>query len=226
MQDLIGGLLGLVLTLAVFSYLLGDNALFRLAVHIFIGMSAAYVTVVVAYNILWPRLLRPVLQAGGWDLVLAVVPLILSILLFARLVPRYSILSSPVLSFIVGVGAAAAVGGAVFGVLLPQSSATINLFDLQSAREMGKDSSLLLANSSLILVGTLSSLAYFHFGVRAKPGTKPARAAWLEWLSQVGKGFIVIAFGMIFAGVYAAALAALIERLSSMTRFIYSLFGG
>ena len=32
---------GAVLTLMIFSYLLGDNPVFRLALHIFIGVSAA-----------------------------------------------------------------------------------------------------------------------------------------------------------------------------------------
>ena len=41
--SLIGGALGFLLTLCVFSYLLGDNALFRIAIHIFIGTAAGFV---------------------------------------------------------------------------------------------------------------------------------------------------------------------------------------
>ena len=33
---------GAVLTLMVFSYLLGDNFLYRIAIHVFIGAAAAY----------------------------------------------------------------------------------------------------------------------------------------------------------------------------------------
>ena len=224
--DLIGGLLGLAVTLVVFSHFIGDNAVFRLVLHIFIGMSAGYIAVVVAYNVLWPKLLRPVLEAEGWELLWVGLPLFFSLLLFARLFPRYSILGSPVLAFVVGVGAAAAVGGAVVGVLFPQVRATINLFDLDPIRQNQENVNLALVNGSIILVGTISSLAYFHFGVRGKAGSKTQRSTWMEWLAQVGQVFIVIAFGMIFAGIYAAALAALIERLSSITRFIYSLVAG
>jgi len=224
--DLIGGLLGFALTMVVFSHLIGDNAIFRLVLHIFIGMSAGYIAVVVAYNIIWPKLMRPVLEADGWELFWVGLPLFFSLLLFARLFPRYSILGSPVLAFIVGVGAAAAVGGAIVGVLFPQARASINLFDLDAIQQNQENVNLALANGSIILVGTISSLAYFHFGVRGKAGGKTQRSTWMEWLAQIGQGFIVIAFGMIFAGVYAAALAALIERLSSITRFIYSLVAG
>jgi hypothetical protein len=224
--DLIGGLLGFAVTLVVFSHFIGDNAVFRLVLHIFIGMSAGYIAVVVAYNVLWPKLMRPVLEAEGWELLWVGLPLFFSLLLFARLFPRYSILGSPVLAFVVGVGAAAAVGGAVVGVLFPQARATINLFDLDAIRHDQENVNLALVNGSIILVGTISSLAYFHFGVHKKAGAKTQRPDWIEWLAQVGQGFIVIAFGMIFAGIYAAALAALIERLSSITRFIYSLISG
>lgn len=225
LPDFIGGLLGFTLTLIIFSYLLGDNAMFRLVVHAFIGVSAGIITVVVAYNIIWPRLVQPILEADGWDLFKAGLPLILSLLLVARLFPRFSRLSSPVLAFVVGVGAATAIGGAVFGVLLPQAQATVNQFDLDAARIVQGNPSQTFANASIVLVGTISSLAFFHFGVRLKAGTKLLRAPWLEWLAQIGKGFIVIALGMIFAGVYSAALAAVIERLSALVGFVYSLFG-
>jgi len=224
--DLLGGLLGFTLTLAVFSHFIGDNPAFRLVLHIFIGVSAAYIAVVVAYNVLWPKLMRPVLEGDGWELLWAGIPLFLSLLLFARLFPRYSILGSPVLAFIVGVGAAAAIGGAVVGVIFPQARATINLFDLEAIRENQENVNLAFVNGSIILVGTISSLAYFHFGVRKQAGVKPQRPDWMEWLARIGQGFIVIAFGLVFAGIFAAALAALIERLSSITRFIYSLVAG
>lgn len=200
--------------------------MFRLVVHAFIGMSAGFVTVVVTDNIIWPKLLRPLLEADGWEYLTAGLPLVLSLLLFTRLFPRFSMLSSPVLAFVVGVGAATAVGGAIFGVLLPQAQATINLFDLDAANAVQQNSGQAFANASIVLIGTISSLAFFHFGLRVKAGAKLSRGVWLEWLAQIGKVFIVIAFGTIFAGVYAASLAAIIERLSALTRFVYLLLGG
>ena len=38
--DLIAGWVSLVLTLMVFSYLLGDNVLYRLAIHVLVGVAA------------------------------------------------------------------------------------------------------------------------------------------------------------------------------------------
>ena len=45
--DLLSAILGLIFTLMVFSYLLDDNPLFRVAVYIFIGVSAGYAATVV-----------------------------------------------------------------------------------------------------------------------------------------------------------------------------------
>ena len=59
--DLIGAIVGFALTIMIFSYLFGDNALFRVAIHIFIGAAAAYATMVVVYNIFWYQLIVPLL---------------------------------------------------------------------------------------------------------------------------------------------------------------------
>lgn len=221
-QDLFGGLLGFAVTLVVFSFLIGDNGAFRLVMHIFLGVSAGYIAVVVVYNMLWPKLLLPIMEAHGWGILRAGLPLLLSLLLFTKLSRRFSVFGTPVLAFIVGVGAAVALGGAVFGLLFPQASATINVFDFQAANQSQKNVNLALINGSVILLGTLSSLAYFHFGVRSKAGSNAQRPAVIEWLAPIGQGFIVVALGIIFAGIYAAALAALIERLSAIIAFLSS----
>ena len=57
--DLLLAALGAVLTLFIFSYLLGDNPLYRLALHIFVGASVAYVFVVALRNIILPALTPP-----------------------------------------------------------------------------------------------------------------------------------------------------------------------
>ena len=41
MNESIGLILGFILTLCVYSYVLGDNPLFRVASHLLVGVSAA-----------------------------------------------------------------------------------------------------------------------------------------------------------------------------------------
>ena len=52
--DGIGAFLGFVLTLLIFSYLIGDNPLFRITVHIFIGVSAGFAAVIALENVILP----------------------------------------------------------------------------------------------------------------------------------------------------------------------------
>ena len=223
--DLIGAVVGFLLTLMVLSYVIKDNALFRLAIHIFIGVSAGYATVLVIYNVVWHQLLVPLILSPLEKFYLVVPPILLGIWLFAKASPKLSRLGSPVVAFLVGVGAATAITGAVAGTLFPQMGATINLFDLGATGLGGTKLLGWVVNALFILVGTITALAYFHFGVRSR-GDQPAqRPLWIEILAQIGQVFIAVAFGALFAGAYAAALAALVERVSSFWNFFSNLLG-
>jgi hypothetical protein len=48
------GLAGMVFTLMIFSYVIGDNFLFRLALYIFTGVSAGYIASVAWWQVLLP----------------------------------------------------------------------------------------------------------------------------------------------------------------------------
>jgi len=101
--------------------------------------------------------------------------------------------------------------------------ATINLFDLGATGLSGSKLLGWVVNALLILIGTITSLAYFHFGVRSRGDQTAQRPLWIEILSQIGQVFIAVAFGTLFAGAYAAALAALVERISFVWKFLSDL---
>jgi len=222
MADLIGGLLGFLLTLCVFSYLLGDNVLFRLAIHIFIGVAAGFVAAMALRSVIFPQLLGPLIGGDLNQKLWVLFPILLSLLLVAKAFPRLSILGSPVMAFLVGVGAAVAVGGALLGTLFPQFQATTQLFDTAAIQASGNEVVLALFNGILILVGVVVTFASFTFntGFIKNPSL---RALWnlTHWF---GRGFVAITFGVIFAGVYLASLAALTERLNSLLVFLFKLF--
>ena len=213
--SILGAFTGFILTLLIFSYLLGDNVLFRFAVHLFVGVAAAFMAAVAFYSVIWPRLVEPILYGLPIERLLALVPMVLSLLLIAKASPRLSGWGAPVMAFLVGVGAATAVGGAVFGTLIPQAGASINLLDIQAIITSGKSLEWELFNGAIILIGTVLTLAYFHFYVRS-PGS-----LWARGLNMVGKILIAIALGVLFAGVYSASLTALVERLSSLVTFLF-----
>lgn len=220
--DLVSTIFGLLLTLMVFSYLWRDNPLFRMALYIFIGVSSGYAATVVWHNVLVPKLFEPLQDPDR--LILLVIPLILSFSLLTKLSPRISWIGNFAMAVLVGVGAAAALGGALLGTLIPQAQAAMNAFDIRSATSAAGALSGLVGGV-VMLAGTVFTLGYFHFSaVRAPDGT-PTRNPVFESIAWVGRIFIAITFGVLFAGVYMAALTAMIERLSFVINFIKQFLG-
>jgi hypothetical protein len=203
----------------VLSYLIGDNPAFRVAVYIFVGVSAGYVAAVAWHQVLYPLLIVPLTSGNLSDLLLSIIPLVLGLLLLFKLSPRTSRLGTPSMAFMVGVGAAVAIGGAVMGTLFPQTWAAMKAVDTSNAGQFWVER---LTEGIVMLVGTVSTLAYFHFGAKASPNG-PQRNKLVSALGWVGQVFIAITFGVLFAGVFAAAMTALIERMNFLISFLSSL---
>jgi hypothetical protein len=217
--DLVTGGISFLLTLMILSYLIGDNPAFRVAVYIFIGVSAGYAAAVTWHQVLYPRLMVPLLSGSLADRLLTVVPLVLGLLLLLKISARTAHLGTPSMAFLVGVGAAVAVGGAVMGTLFPQTRASMNALNLSSAGQYWLER---LSEGVVMLVGTVTTLAYFHYGAKATAGG-PQRGKLVSALGWVGQVFIAITFGVLFAGVFVAAMTALIERLNFIITFLSSL---
>jgi hypothetical protein len=212
--DLIVGVIAFLFTLMILSYLIGDNPLFRIAIYIFVGVSAGYVAVVAWWQVLWPDVVVPVLTGNPTQRALLAVPILLSGLLLMKVWPTLTRLGMPAMGLLVGVGAAVALGGAVNGTILPQINATINAFDAQ--RFTSAES---LTDAVLILVGVVTTLVYFHFGARTSLDGSVRRFRAIEMIAFVGSIFLAVTLGVLFAGVYSSALTAFIERLHFLGTF-------
>ena len=67
--DSLDTVVAVLLTLFVFSFLLGDNALYRLAEHLFVGVAIGYAVVIAFHSVLVPRLITPLaegLETQNW----------------------------------------------------------------------------------------------------------------------------------------------------------------
>ncbi len=221
MSELISGSIAFLLTLFVLSYLIGDNALFRIAIYIFIGVSAGYITAVIWQSVLNPQLIQPILSGTGAEKTRAYIALFLVVLLLTKAFPPLSKLGTPSLALMVGVGAAVAIAGAVQGTLFPQISTAIDIFDLQAVEK--SDVLMRIVEGGLMLIGTISTLVYFQFSAKRGDDGKYRRNILSNTLAAIGKVFIAITYGVLFAGVFSAALTAFIERLDFLYTFITSL---
>lgn len=215
------GAISFLLTIMVLSYLIGDNALFRFTIHIFVGVSAGFVATVAIYQVIWPYLLIPLVTAPMMERGLLIVPLVLSALLLMKISPRLSWLGGPAVGYLVGAGAAVAIGGAVLGTILPQISAAAEPFDVIGLTQRGINPLQSVFNGAVMLVGTIATLAYFHFGASRKADGSVKRNGLIEALAWLGKLFVALTLGVLFAGVYSAALSVFIDRVHSL----FALFG-
>lgn len=217
LTEFIGLSLGFLLTILIFSYLLGDNPFFQLATHIYIGVSAAYVALVTINNVLIPRLITPIFTGSENEKIISLLLIIPSLFLFTKATP-FRKAGNWVVAILIGIGAAAAVGGAITGTLFPQILGGFNSF--QFSDSTNQPFYIQLINGSVLLLGTISTLIYFHFGTRSKPGQPNRRKKAIDTIGQIGEIFIAITFGALFAGAYLAALAAMIDRLTVLWTYL------
>jgi hypothetical protein len=216
--------LGFILTLIIFSMLLGDHLLARLAQYLFVGTSLGYLCVLVGRHVLLPQLIQPLMANGGnvpelWP------PLVLGVMLVLAGIPQifqHSVSPDSALSrflralgqlplgLILGVALATLLIGAVQGTLMPQFLAASQ--DELTGRLDG-------AAITFILTLLITTGALVHLLVEA-PGTRTGRriggrglglavAIW-SWL---GKRALWLAAGMIFARLIASYLSLLSARL-------------
>ena len=229
LSELLWGVVGFLLTLMILSYLIGDNFLFRLAGHMFIGLTAGFLAVLIINHIILPHLVTPIISGTWMDRLWLVIPLLLVIMLLLSRIPKLSRLGVIPLAFLIGLTAAMAVGGAVFGTLIPQAQDVINGFDPNVWYAVHEETWLRIADGVVMLLGTIGTLSFFFFGRKWKNnGIKgeEKRPRVFQLLSKVGQVFIGITLGTVFAGVFSTALLALIDRVFVIGEFIRHLFWG
>jgi hypothetical protein len=204
MSDVIGVWVGAILTLLVFSYLLGDTFLFRVAQAIFVGVAVGYAGTVAFYYVLGPRLFDPLINDPVGNSVY-LIPLILGLMLFAKLRPAWTAIGNIPIAFLFGVGAALAIGGALSGTLVPQLGATA--VSLVPAQGSGIDNLLLAIGA----IGALLSFQFVKFSTD-RPLPRLLNTVSRAW-GTLGRWFILVAFGAIFADTAVSRISILIDRI-------------
>ena len=197
-NDLVGLIIGFVLTLFIFSYIWGDNPLYRLAVHILVGVSAGYAAVVLVQQLFAPLYAQFQTNPRDAATLVWIIPGVLGFLLVFKRLPRVAWMGTWSLALLMGVGAAVSLLGAFNGTLLPQ---------IISRGSNGPALHLIVA------VLTVATLATFQFTGRLNRRGEWERPFWQWGLAGVGQAVLMITFGALFATVLNTSLILLIERL-------------
>lgn len=210
MSDQLGLWIGFILTLMVFSYLLGDNFLYRLAIYVFVGLTAGFVTMLTVESVLLPWIRATLLSEEMGGRILGAVPLVIGLLLLLKASARFNRLGNLGLAFVVGIGAAIALVGAISGTLLPLSNTTTN--------SVGADA----LNGFILVIGVISTLVYFQYLARRGSGGETRRGLVIRAVGAVGQGFIVVTLGALYGSAILSGLVVFSERIA----FILSRVGG
>lgn len=191
-----------VLTLMVYSYVIRDNVLYRIAVYIFVGLAAAYITIVTFESVLIPWFDSTIGTGEPVNIGLGLLPILIVFLLFFKSFPNLARLGNLAVAFLVGVGAAVALVGALTGTLIPLGALTI-------AEGDGN-----IIEGVLIFVGVTSSLVYFQYLGRRMPDGEVVRPRAIRAISLVGQGFVVVTLGALYAAAILTSLTIFSERIS------------
>ncbi|MFW5940232.1 MAG: hypothetical protein ACOC9C_00635 [Chloroflexota bacterium] len=203
-------LVGFLLTLFIYSYVVGDNPLYRLAVHLLVGVSAAYAAVIAIESVFLPLFQRLQEQPTAPDNLLWGIPLLLSLLLLLRWLRPLAWAGNSTIGVLITVGAAVALVGAITGTILPQ---VLTMPDGEPW--LGLATALL----------TACALLYFQFTGRADREGQFTRPAWKRVIAAVGQGVLMVTFGALFAGAFSTSLVVLVERLNHFITELASALG-
>ena len=188
----IGTLVALLLTLAIFSYIYKETLIFRLAEHMFLGLATGH-GMVTAYKYIVDNAWAPMLQGE----LTMIVGFIFGIMLLLFLSKETEWISRWPLALMTGAVLGLGVKAIVSVSLVRQVSGTISPFlTLTNATAL---------DAILILIGTVSALAYFTFTYKHEGP--------LGYTSRLGRIFIMLALGGYFGSTTMSRLTLLSGRI-------------
>ena len=213
-----------ILTLAVFSFLAGDNPAYKLAEAIFVGVSAGYAMVVGFWDELvqnlFGKLLPETMQRLGFanlgmstddlepDFVL-LLPLVMGVMMLWQLAPRGGWIARWPLAFFIGATAGIKMTAYFESDFLRQIQETllplVVIIYEESTRNINWSATIQASLKNVtIVVGVLASLTYFFFSVEHTGFVRP--------VTRLGIYVLMVTFGAGFAYTVMGRIALLIER--------------
>lgn len=210
--ELIAMAVGALLTILVFSYLLGDHFLYRLALHLFLGALVGYAFGMVISEV-WDKLIADPWREDFSGNLFLIIPVGIGLgLLIFKSIPRLAYIGNFFLSPLIGFGIAVALVGAFIGTLKPQFEATANVTSTTPPEGI------------LIAIGTVCTLLAFDFTFTQKQrGLGGTLGNIIKLFGKAGQLFLTIAFGVAFAGAITAALTIFIGRIQFLIETVVEL---
>ena len=196
----LGVWIGVILTLAVWSYLFGENKVYRYVEHLFIGVSAGH-AMVMGIGSIRTLAWNPAFAAKTPEVqrLLAVLSMLLGLALYTTLFKKYRRISALPVGILLGTGAGLSMGGTIISQGIAQLKAT--MLPLNSV------------NNVIIVLGVLATMAYFVYGKAS--GTVGDVAVQV---GKVGRWIMMIGFGAAYGTTVMGRVALLTGRVSFLLK--------
>jgi hypothetical protein len=191
----IGITVAAIFTMACYTFFFTDkpNIIFKFTEYTAVGISLGYIIVLVLVKNLQTVALEPILGGEVWY----VIPILLGLLIYARLTTSYKWLARYPLALIVGVGVGIGGRGSFDAYLMNyiKSAAGRAIINVHPYT----------AISNLIFVITLVTAVYFFYFTREQTGI-------FKYISQIGRYSLMIYFGSAFGATILGRAALFIGR--------------
>jgi hypothetical protein len=191
-----------LMTLAIFSFLLGDNPVYKLAERFWVGITTGYWTMLLYHTSFNDKVWVPIVQHHQWHYL---IPTAMGILMWFRLSPKWGWVSRFALAFYIGIST---------GVFIPLAFKTGIFLQVEGTIRPLTASTAGL-NYLLSLIGLICSLAYFFF-------SKPHTGAYAA-VSRIGIFTLMIGFGAGFGLTVMGRVALLVQRVVFLRDYVTNL---
>lgn len=191
-------------TLAIFSFLVGDNPLYKFVERAWVGVTTGYWTMLLYHTSFRDKVWINIVDQHRWYYL---IPTALGLLMWFRLSPKRGWISRYALAFYIGIST---------GVFIPLAFKT-GVFLQVEGTVRPVTASVAGLNFLVALVGLLCSLSYFFFS-REHTGL-------LGGMSRVGIFTLMIGFGAGFGLTVMGRVALLVQRVIFLRDYGISLFG-
>lgn len=189
--------MGALCVFAVYSFLWKENRFFRAFQNLYVGLAAGYSLILAVRSVQRQALVPLTTKRDVWS----IIPMLLGIMLFARLSKRYAWIARYPLAFLMGLGSALSMK-AIESDFVRQIQAS--LVSWKGATFGGT------LNNLILSFGTAFALLYFIFTFKPNP--------LVSYAGRLGRWVMMLCFGAAFGQSVQGRLSLLISQMQFMLK--------
>jgi hypothetical protein len=221
---------GGICTVAIFSFLIGENRVYRTFEHLFIGIAAGFAPVLTIKNFLWPNVLSPllgfniekfpdgtILTPYDTSYLWYILPLSFGLLYYTIYSKRFGWLAKLVIGLSLGFSAGLGIKG-FFAEMVPQITSSLKPLIVIANGSINWWAS----TSNTIFIGAMMTVLFYFLSTVRYPATtrvfnRGSEEGHKGSFSMLARWVMMICFGAFFGSTVMARMALLVERVQFMS---------